>query len=336
MSVRYPAEWEHQAAIWLSFPHHKTNWAKERGVRIREFYLELISILLRFQPVKILVPPGFEIPERFSQIDLKTPFQVEWVSILTDDIWIRDYGPLFVKNGAKTELVEFLFNAWGEKFPPWESDNDVPSKIAALQGRPIHSIPFVFEGGAIEINGDGLGISTLDCIVGEKRNSMRDLNRFREEICRALGLRDLIFLPHGLSRDHTDGHIDNVARFVSANQVVVASEVDPASPNHSILKENCYLLEVWLRRHYGKTAQVDTLLLPPQKPYGNEILPASYMNFIFANEALIFPLYDPTLDDLAKKYFERVFPNREVIGIDCSTVIEEGGSLHCMSKQEPV
>ncbi|MDR1760282.1 MAG: agmatine deiminase family protein [Fibrobacter sp.] len=335
MNIRYPAEWEPQAAVWLSFPHHKLNWAGARGEKIRRFYFELISILLRFQEVKILIPPGFEIPENFSGMDTHTPFKLNFIPIATDDIWIRDYGPLFVKNGGKTELAEFQFNAWGEKFPPWENDNLVPSKMANLEQRPLKSVPYIFEGGAIEINDDGLGISTLDCIIGKNRNKKEDLARIRKAICTALGLRDLIILPQGLHGDHTDGHIDNVARFVSTTQIVIAAEADPESPNHAILKENAYLLKTWLRRHYENRAQVDTIALPPQNKLESEVLPASYMNFIFANGALIFPLYHSDFDGAAREYFTRVFPDREVIGIDCTTVIEEGGSLHCMSKQEP-
>lgn len=333
--VRFPAEWEEQAATWLSFPRHPKNWAGERGVQIRAFYYDLMSKIAQFQPVKILVPKKWELPKEETERFIKCRFAPQPYTIATNDIWIRDYGPFFIKKEDKTEIVQTQFNAWGAKFPPFLSDNKVPSIIAKQENYPISDIPYIFEGGALEVNGDGLAITTLECLVGKNRNAPKDLKKVIQALCKKMGLRDILVLPKGLDGDHTDGHIDNVARFVQRQRVVVASESDKTSPNHKTLEEAKTLIKTWLQKHYGNKVIIDTLQLPPQKKMGKETLPASYMNFIFANGALIYPCYEPKTDKKAKAYFKSVFPDRKIIGIDCQVVIQEGGSLHCLSKQEP-
>ncbi len=332
--VRSPAEWEEQAATWLSFPRHPKNWAGEKGVQIRAFYFNLIYNIAKFQPVKMLVPKDWELPKEEEKAFLKCRFAPQAYKIATNDIWIRDYGPFFVKKGDKTEIVQTNFNAWGAKFPPFLLDNKVPSAIAKAENLPISDIPFIFEGGALEVNDDGLAMTTLDCLIGKNRNDPKDLKKILSALCKKLGLRDILVLPEGLDGDHTDGHIDNLARFVETNRVVMASEEDSTSPNYERLMEAKKLIEAWLKKHYGNKAKVDTLQLPPQKKMGKEILPASYMNFIFVNGGLLFPSYEPKTDKKAKAYFKSVFPDRKIIAIDCRVVIQEGGALHCLSKHE--
>ena len=335
-SVRYPAEWEKQSATWLAFPHNKTNWYGERGVKIRKFYVELIRNITKFQPVNLLLPSKNFLTDEEKTALANRPFPVNFIVIKTNDIWIRDYGPFFMKKGDKKVIVETQFNAWGAKFPPWGLDNAIPQKIAAQMGLPlIESVPYIFEGGAIEVNGDGLGITTEDCLVGKNRNDVKLLNKVAKALRKAFGLKDLLVLPHGLHGDHTDGHIDNVARFVAKDRIVMCMADNKRSPNAPILSEAKFIIEKWLFRHYGESAVVDTLPLPPQRVLDDgQILPASYMNYIYVNGGLIFPKYKSPNDAKAKKYFESVYPDRKVIGIDCRTVIEEGGSLHCMSKHE--
>ena len=334
-SVRYPAEWEKQSATWLAFPHNKTNWYGERGINIRKFYIELICNITEFQPVNLLLPSKSFLTDEEKAALANRPFPVNFIVIKTNDIWIRDYGPFFMKLGDKKVITEMQFNAWGAKFPPWGLDNAIPQKIAAKTGLPLNeSVPYIFEGGAIEVNGDGLGITTEDCLVGKNRNDVKHLNKVSKALRKAFGLKDLLVLPHGLHGDHTDGHIDNVARFVAKDRIVMCMADNKRSPNAPILSEAQFIIEKWLQRHY-ESAKVDTLPLPPQRVLDDgQILPASYMNYIYVNGGLIFPKYKSPNDAVAKKYFESVYPDRKVIGIDCRTVIEEGGSLHCMSKHE--
>jgi len=335
-AIRYPAEWEEQKATWLAFPHNQENWHGERGVKIRKFYIDLIRTISDFQPVNVLLPSKDFLTAAEKAALTETAFPVNFPVIKTDDIWIRDYGPFFMKKSKKTVVSEAEFNAWGAKFPPWNNDNKIPARIAKATGyKEGKKIPFIFEGGAIEVNGDGLAITTLDCLVGKNRNKPEDLSKIIRAISEALALRSILILPHGLNGDHTDGHIDNVARFVAKERIVMAWDTNMKSKNAKVLTEAKYLIETWLRAFYGKNATVDTLALPPQRKLRDgQILPASYMNFIFANGALIYPKYKCKNDSVAQKYFESVFPDRFVIGLDSRTVIEEGGSLHCMSKHE--
>lgn len=332
-TIRYPAEWETQAATWLSFPHNPKNWNGERGKKIKLFYLNLVRTITEFQPVNLILPCKKFLNDIDETYFANRPFPVKTFIIKNNDIWIRDYGPFFLKKKDKTVIAISKFNAWGNKFPPYNLDKLVPAAIAKTTGYAINSvIPYIFEGGAIEINGDGLGITTLSCLIGKNRNRETDLKKVIQSIKKAFGLRSLLVLPCGLNGDHTDGHIDNVARFVAKDRVVISYSKN--LPNSKILLDARYLIETWLKNEYGENAKVDTLPLPPQRKLGDEILPASYMNFIFANNALIFPKYKSTNDALAQSYFKSLFPSRKIIGIDCRTVIEEGGSLHCLSKQE--
>ena len=332
---RYPAEWEKQEATWLAFPHNKLNWHGERGVKIRKFYVELIRTISEFQPVNVLIPNKkfLTLDEKFAVAD--RPFPASFIICKTDDIWIRDYGPFFVKKGKETVISETVFNAWGAKFPPWKNDNQIPSRIAELfEYKKSVSVPYIFEGGAIEVNGDGLGMTTLDCLVGKNRNQEQDLSAVIKAICEMLGLKALLVLPKGLVGDHTDGHIDNVARFVATDRVVIPA-ASPRSANGKYLEEARAAILEFLKLHYGKKSKVDTIPLPPQRklPDG-QILPASYMNYIYVNGGLIYPKYGCAADKVAEEYFRKVYPKRKIIGLDCRTVIEEGGSLHCMSKHE--
>lgn len=335
MKLRYPAEWEIQKSVWFSFPHNEQNWAGDLRGRIFDFYYRLIEIVARFETANVLVPKDFELPHELKEKLSLSAFPPKFIQMETDDVWIRDYGPFFAYNQlGKQKILKFRFNAWGEKFPPWDKDSKVPEKIARARKLTPKEFPYIFEGGAIDVNGDGLGMTTLPCLVGKGRNPESEIKHVQAAICEAFGLRDLLVLPDGLVGDHTDGHIDNLARFVSKDRVVMAWENDQSKPNFAKLLRSRTILETWLGRHYGEKAKLDTLQIPTQLTLGEETLPASYMNFIFLNGALVFPRYEKTFDREAERYFQKIFPGREIIGIDCTAVIEQGGSLHCISKQE--
>jgi agmatine deiminase len=290
--TRIPAEWEEQAATWLALPINEENWASRRE-RIDAFYSTLIDTISRFQPVKVL----------------------DHLQIPHNDIWIRDYGPFFIECEGKLNAVSYEFNAWGEKFPPWDLDNAVPEEIAKQMNIPLQKYHWILEGGAVEFNGDGLCLTTAPCLFGEKRNQEKE--EFLKDLQKSFGIKSLKILSKGLPKDHTDGHIDNLARFVLKNRIVMAAGFEQEK------KE----IETWLSEHY-ESAKVDALPLPPT-------LPASHINFIFVNGGLLLPTYSCKSDAVAIEYFKKIFPDREVIGIDASAPIEEGGSLHCLSKQEP-
>jgi agmatine deiminase len=335
MTPRYPAEWEPQAATWLAWPHNPQNWSKLKP-QIEDFYTRLISWIIQFQPVCLLVPPERKIPEASLLTWKESKHSVFQHSIATDDIWIRDYGPFFMQGQNGDYQVTFQFNAWGGKFPPWDADNNVPQQISRLFQQTLLSFAPILEGGAMEFNGKGIGMTTLDCLVGPTRNPREQLPKLDGMIRHVFGLEDLIILPQGLVGDHTDGHIDNVARFVGETRIVICTEDNHSSPNYAILRNVKRLLREWISRRPEKTWVIDELPLPPQRKHGDEIMPASYMNFIFVNGGLLVPTYDSPTDEMALEYFREQFPDRKVEGMDCRLVLQEGGSLHCLSKQQPI
>jgi len=186
----------------------------------------------------------------------------------------------------------------------------------------------------MEFDGQGIGMTTLDCLIGTNRNSEDQLEKIDSLIRQVFALDDLIVLPRGLEGDHTDGHIDNVARFLGNDRIVMCSESDPNSPNFEVLFSAKKILKTWAAKQ-PKHWIIDELPLPPQRVRGDEILPASYMNFIFVNGGILVPTYDSPNDQVALDFFKRIYPDRIVEGMNCQCVIEEGGSLHCMSKQQP-
>ncbi len=331
LMIRYPAEWENQKRIWLSWPHNESNWGQRPA--IREFYIELIRIIRRFQKVALLVPHEL-ILSLPKELNNESTYGLDIFAISTNDIWIRDYGPIFVERCKKEHIVSFEFNAWGKKFPPWDTDNQVPYKIADTLGISVSTYPVVFEGGAIELNGTGFGITTKDCLIGPMRNKESLLLNVVQQLKDALGITDLLILEKGLEGDHTDGHIDNFARFLSTDHLVIAKEDNPKSPNYEILQKAHDQIAAW--RPGNRPLKISFLPLPEQRVMDSEVLPASYLNFIFVNNGVVIPTYKSPYDEEALNFFRQVFPSREIVGIDCSLIIEEGGSLHCMSKQEPL
>jgi len=334
MKHRYPAEWEPQAATWLAWPHNPQNWGKLRA-EIEDFYAKLILWITQFQPVNLLVPPERTIPEPILLSWKANLYPVIQHAIPTNDIWIRDYGPFFMEGDEGDYQVKFEFNAWGGKFPPWEHDNQVPQKTARLLGHLLMSFAPILEGGAMEFNGQGIGMTTLDCLIGPQRNAPDQRFRLEAMLQQVFGLEALITLPQGLVGDHTDGHIDNLARFLGPHHIVVNTTDDKNSPNYPILQTAQKQLRDWMAARPETDWTLDTLPLPPQRTLGTEILPASYMNFIFVNGGLLVPTYDSPYDEVALEFFRKTYPDRQVKGMDCRTVIAEGGSLHCLSKQQP-
>lgn len=335
MKIRYPAEWETQASTWLSWPHNPQNWQNRRD-EVEEFYGQLIGWITRFQPVNLLVSPERMVPDLFLKEWQKSMYPVFLHSVPNNDIWIRDYGPFFLQGAEGGFQVQFRFNAWGAKFPPWDDDARVPQHTARILSHRLLSFAPILEGGAMEFNGAGIGMTTLDCLVGPERNASEQLPQILNLLRQVFGLEDLIILPQGLHGDHTDGHIDNVARFVGPRRIVMAKECNPQSPNYPVLEAIRHQLHSWMRAQPEKDWILDELQLPEQRQVGDEILPASYMNFIYANGAVLVPLYGSSQDQVALDYFQSVYPDRVVEGMDCRFIIAEGGSLHCMSKQQPL
>lgn len=314
---RYIPEFEKQTATWLAWPHNEKEW-KDKLPGIRDFYTSLIDIILDFQNVKLIFPDEKTLisVEAFRKTPLREKHKLHKIIIPNNDIWIRDYGPFFVETRHGVSLLDFAFNAWGGKFSSYDLDNKVPKNIAFYLGESCESYPIILEGGAIDFNGDDLVITTEECVLNKNRNPNISKEQTENIIKDVFNVKDIIWLKRGLEGDHTDGHVDNVARFIGKDRIIVNKGLET---KNEIVK--------WSDSHNKKLEIIEIPLpLPP---------PASYINFIFVNGGIIVPTFNVDTDKKALGIFKKIFPDRKIIGIDCSLLIQEGGGLHCMTKQEP-
>lgn len=338
--VHTPAEWLEQKTVWLSFPHNKIHLSsklasepdKDGLTLMKEFFWRFIDIVLDYQDIKLLFDTEAMLMENIDKLTsfAAKPFKLISLVIPNNDIWIRDFGPIFAID-KKTEekiVVDFAFNAWGEKFPPWDKDNVLPAAVGELEGLTVKSYDNFLEGGAIDYSEKGYLLTTRQCVLNTNRNKNFTEKDFEELLFNALGIKQVIWLDNGIANDHTDGHVDNTARFIDDERVVLSYTENPESPNYEISKENFKTIEAF--------SDLEVIKLPLPEPEGfiEKALAYSYANFVFLNGAIIVPTYNCPQDQQAIDILQELFPDRKVIGFDSSVVIQQGGSLHCMSKQE--
>jgi agmatine deiminase len=327
-----PAEWEPHSATWIAWPHNPNDWPG-RFAPIPWVYAEIVRKLSRVEKVRILVESPAE-EARARGVLRKAGAVMESVQFFrcpTNRVWTRDFGPIFVKHrrGA-VALTGWRFNAWA-KYDDWQKDALVPAALAGQLGLTLFRPEMVLEGGSIEVNGAGLLLTTEECLLSEvqQRNpgmSRGDMERnFRDY----LGVTRVIWLKNGIAGDDTHGHIDELARFVSADTAVVASESDRSDANYQPLRENRALL---------LAAGLKVVKLPMPRPlvFAGQRLPASYANFYIANGLVLVPTFNDANDRVALATLARLFPDREVVGINCTELIWGLGALHCMTQQQPL
>lgn len=340
-SSRWPAEWEPQDAVWLSWPVNEESWVDNRAA-VEATFVEFAAAITRFEPLRMHVPG--EDHGRVRQL-LEAggvdPSVTELIDYRTDDSWCRDHGPVFVEDrtAGGAAIVDFTYNAWGGKFPPWDRDDAVPGAVAGRLNLPHRRSSLVCEGGAIEGNGAGLLLTTESVLLNPNRNPGRTREEIEAEFRGLLGVESVFWLPAGLVGDDTDGHIDTLTRFVAEDVVVTVVEGDPRRPNAAVLERNRALLEN-LRTVDGRRVAAITLPLPDPVPgpagWREAWLPVTYANFLIINGAVIVPTYGQRAnDDRAREILGDCFPGRKVLGIDSREVILEGGALHCLSMQQP-
>jgi agmatine deiminase len=329
--LRVPGEWEAQAGTWLCWPHHREHWGSKLNA-IREFVEELVNTICRFQAVHLIVSDQSDSPP--LSIVNKGSFPCHLHLIEHNDLWIRDYGPFFIKGSAQLEVRQFKFNAWGGKFPPWNLDQNVSKKIASITNAPFHESPLTLEGGAMEFNGSGIALSTRPCFISEHRNPNLSEDEMLSSVKKHLCLDDIVLLPDGLVGDHTDGHIDNLVRFISKDHILMPRPTE-GDVNEQLLRTCHEQLKKW--QHPREKWSLNISFLPSLIPIftNDEACPRSYLNFIFLNDAILYPSYGEANQKEAQKALERLFPTRTIIAIDCSLLIQEGGALHCMTRQQP-
>ena len=332
-----PAEWEEQRAILLSWPLNPVTW-EDRRTELETTYAGFAAAISRFEDVKIdcVYPEQNRILKLLSAAGADSA-RIGFLDVPTNDAWCRDHGPVCLVNrstGARL-LDHFQYNAWGGKFPPWDLDAAVPERAAALLGYERDPVPMVCEGGALESNGAGLLMTTESVMLNQNRNPSMTRAQIGDMLMRSLGMDEILWLKGGLFCDDTDGHIDTLARFVRSD-AVLACVAPEGSPNAPMLNENLRRLREY-RSRLGKPLNVIPLPLPdpvsPPDGWREEMLPASYANYLLVNGAVLVPAYrQPHNDARAAAIIGECFPGRTVVSIDCADIILEGGALHCLSQ----
>ncbi|MDP8305308.1 MAG: agmatine deiminase family protein [Candidatus Chlorobium antarcticum] len=340
---RMPPEWAPHKATWLSWPHKLESWPG-KFEPVPAVFAELASWLSSSEEVHInVLDEAMEAGVRKLIMEMGHPeLRMERIffhCIPTNDAWCRDHGPNFVCRDAdgKTEkvILDWEFNAWGGKYEPFDDDNAVPSRVAALSGLPALKPGMVLEGGAIDVNGGGLLLTTEACLLNPNRNPSMSRSEIEESLRRWLGAEKVLWLGDGIAGDDTDGHVDDMARFVNETTVVIAVEDNPEDENYLPLQHNCQLLKGFTDTH-GETLSVVKLPMPEPLFYEGERLPASYANFYIANSVVLVPVYGCNRDCEALAVLQSCFPQRRVVGIDCRDLVWGLGAIHCVTHEEPL
>ena len=327
--VRWPAEWEPHRATWLGWPHNPDTWPGHLEAARRE-YLEIVRALLGREQVELVVPDAAtedDVRARLASAGTHLGTGLGFHHVPTNDVWFRDTAPIFVHGDDGLRAIDFEFDAWGGKYPPWDLDADLGRVVAEAAGVPREAPGFVLEGGAIDGDGQGTVLTTEQCLLHPNREAAgRDRAGMEARLARWLGAGRVIWLPGGIAGDDTDGHIDDVCRFVAPG-VVVAASADAGS-DQAILAANRRALE-------AAGLEVHDLPMPPAHRVDGERCPASYTNFYLANGAALVPLFGAPSDARALDVLRDLLPGREVVGIPCGHLILGLGAIHCLTQQEP-
>lgn len=333
LGYRMPAEWTPHAATWLAWPHNRESWPG-KFEPIPDVWADLIRTLSGYEHVNIVAAgeAGEEARRLVGHLSGVTIHNIR-----TNDAWMRDHGPTFLasEQSLPPALVDWQYNAWGGKYPPFEDDNRVPEQIAQLQGRRRFAPGIVMEGGAVDVNGCGTLLTTEQCLLNPNRNpglGMADLERY---LCDYLGVRHVIWLSEGIVGDDTDGHIDELARFVNPTTVVAALEINPDDDNYRPLQANFDRLTRAVDQD-GRQLEVIALPMPRAIFHDGQRLPASYCNFYIANGVVIVPQFDDPADAAALDLLQKLLPERKVIGQRAVDLVWGLGAFHCITQQEPV
>lgn len=344
MKLRMPAEWEKQGAIWLAWPHNSDDWPG-KFEPIPWVYAEIIRYISRKQQVRLVVRNARE-RDRAADILQRagaTIDAVDFVLIPTDRVWLRDSGPIFVYRGRERVLLDWRFNAWA-KYDNWLHDNKVPAHVAKHLGLPTiqptttvsgKQVRVVLEGGAIDVNGKGTLLATEECLLSEVqcRNPGLSKEAYESVFADYLGASRVIWLKNGIVGDDTHGHVDDLARFVAEDTVVLAVERKRADANHALLRENLKRLKA-AKTQDDRPLNVVELPMPQAVLFDAQRLPASYANFLITNQCVLVPVFNDPNDRIALDTLSRLFPKREVTGIYCGDFVWGLGTIHCASQQE--
>jgi agmatine deiminase len=333
-----PAEWAPHRATWLSWPHNIETWPTYLE-NVRNIWVQMVAALSPHEQVYLLVndvATKGEVAARLN--DAKSAMgNVTLLEIPTVDVWMRDYGPTFVtRNTANRPLAfnDWIFNGWGGKYKAYDDDERVARDIAQILQVPVFEHGLILEGGSIEVNGAGICLTTEQCLLNPNRNPHLGRTQIEEFLKDSLGVRQILWLGDGIIGDDTDGHIDDIARFVDPTTVACIIETNSRDDNYRFLQENHQRLQS-ARDQDGKKLEVVCLPCPAPVFYDGARLPASYANFYIANEVVLVPVFDDANDRHALGLLQELFPKHKVIGLRCNEVVAGLGAIHCVTQQEP-
>ncbi len=336
-----PAEWEPQSAIWLSWPSGHPDCWPETLAKVEAVFAEIAAAISRYQPVRLNAPAARHEAIRRQILDAHAAAaQVELYDHPNDDVWCRDHGPLFVKHRETGEIAvtDWGFNGWGDKFGPYEQDDQIPARIAETLGLPRFEGGMILEGGSIEQNSLGQLLTTEAVLLNPNRNPHLSREEIEERIKSTLGMDEIFWLASGIEGDDTDGHIDDIARFVNDSTLVISRETDGSNPNHRVLAENRERLGDF-RLPDGSRPEIIEIDLPEAchvPGWRLPVLPASYVNFLILNDAVLVPVFGQEKRDRnAVGLLGELFAGREIVPIHALDIVREGGAIHCISQQQP-
>jgi agmatine deiminase len=337
LGYHFPAEFARHTATWLSWPHKEASWPGKIDT-IYPRYAEFIKCLAEGERVNINVLDEAMKQKALGYIteagaDLNN---VQFFLHPTDDAWCRDHGPAFLINPIekKKMIVDWGYNAWGGKYPPFDLDDVIPTLIGKKYNIPVVKPGIVMEGGSVEFNGRGTLLTTRACLLNPNRNPHLNQSQIEKYLIDYYGVDHILWLGDGIMGDDTDGHIDDLTRFVNEDTVVTIIEENKSDENYEILQENLKELKM-LRLEDGKQMNIVELPMPSPIIYEGQRLPASYANFYICNKYVVVPTFRDENDVRAIDILQQCFADRAVIGIDSTDIIWGLGSFHCLSQQEP-
>ncbi len=353
LGYRMPAEWEPHTATWLSWPRREGISFPESFDRVLPALRAMVEALIESEQVCINVCNGAHEAEARSVLSALPTERITFYHVPTNEPWCRDHGPIFLTRdrnwsrrageplhalrlqteSAPLAVVDWDYNAWGNKYPPFDLDEVVPTRLAEILKLPVFYPRMILEGGSIDVNGTGALLTSESCLLNKNRNPNLSRDEIEQRLRDYVGANDILWLGDGIVGDDTDGHIDDLTRFVSERKVVTVVEENRADENHQPLQENLKRLRAM--QISGRKLDIITLPMPNKMEREGLRLPASYANFYIANTCVLVPTFSDSNDEAALLVLRQCFPDRRVIGIDCRELIWGLGTFHCLTQQQP-
>jgi agmatine deiminase len=326
---RMPAEWAPHERCWMAWPCRAEAW----NGRLREAkaaYAAVAQAIAAHEKLTMLARA-----EDVAEARTFCGAAIDVLAMPLDDSWMRDSGPTFlVDDSGEVAGADWQFNAWGNKFPPFDKDAEIAARLLDHLRLRAFRAPFVLEGGSIHVDGDGTVLTTEQCLLNPNRNPTLSRAEIEDNLRRWLGVSRVLWLGQGLENDHTDGHVDDIACFVRPGVVMAATCADPADANHAVLDDNLRRLRS-ARDAKGRTLDVVEMPLPARRDTGAGRLVSTYLNFYIANGAIVAPSFDDPLDAAAAEILAKAFPDRRIVQVPALDIVEGGGGIHCITQQQP-